>query len=124
MLMLPGSVRIYLAVQPVDCRKSFDGLASAVRSVLGHDPMNGHLFIFFNRRGDQVRLLMWDRNGWCVLSKRLERGTFRIPTPPSAGQTQVELDSAELGLVLDGVDLRGARRRARWSPRSATTSST
>ncbi len=119
MLMLPPSVRIYLAAQPIDCRKSFDGLSTAVRSVLRQDPMNGHIFIFLNRRGDQVRVLVWDRNGFMVVCKRLERGVFRIPREPAPGDDHVELDTAELGLVLEGIDLRGATRRKGWEPRTA-----
>ncbi len=117
MLMLPPCVHIYLAAEPVDCRKSFDGLSSAVRSVLRQDPLSGHIFIFCNRRGDQIRVLVWDRNGYCVLSKRLERGVFRMPRQPANGDQHVELDAAELGLMLEGIDLRGSTRRRGWSPR-------
>lgn len=122
MLMLPPSVRIYLASRPIDCRKSFDGLSLAVRSVLRQDPMSGHIFIFLNRRGDQVRVLVWDRNGFLVLCKRLERGSFHIPREPALGDDHVELDAAELGLVLEGIDLRGATRRKRWEPQTTSLS--
>lgn len=117
MLMLPPSVRIYLATEPVDCRKSFDGLAATTRSVLRQDPLSGHLFVFRNRRGDQLRILVWDRHGFALLCKRLERGVFQLPKAAPVETTHVEVDSAELGLMLDGIDLRGSTRQKRWIPR-------
>lgn len=113
MLMLPPSVRIYLATEPVDCRKSFDGLAAMTRSVLRQDPLSGHLFVFCNKRRDQVRILVWDRNGFALWSKRLERGVFKLPEP-RAGDSHVEVEAGQLGLILEGIDLTGARRRRRW----------
>jgi len=114
MLTLPASVRIYVAAEPVDLRRGFDGLAAATRSLMGADPMSGHVFVFLNRRRDRIKLLVWDRTGWVVLYKRLERGTFRVPTEPELGRRHVEVDAGELGLMLEGLDLRGARRRPRW----------
>jgi transposase len=114
MLTLPASVRIYVAAEPVDLRRGFDGLAAAARSVIGQDPPSGHIFVFLNRRRDRVKLLVWDRTGFLLLYKRLERGTFRIATEPRAGVRHVELDAGELGLMLEGLDLRGARRQRRW----------
>jgi transposase len=113
-LTLPSSVRIYVAAEPVDLRRGFDGLASATRSLIGADPMSGHVFVFLNRRRNRVKLLVWDRTGYWQLYKRLERGTFEIPTEPVAGRRHVEVDAGDLGLMLEGVDLRGARRRKRW----------
>jgi transposase len=112
MLTLPPSVHIYVAAEPTDLRKSFDGLSLRVREVLRHEPLSGHLFVFFNRRRDQVRILFWDRSGFCVLAKRLERGTFRWA--PDKGAVVVVLEAAELALLLEGIDLAGARRRPRW----------
>ena len=114
MLMLPSSVRIFIASEPVDLRRGFDGLAAATRSLIAQDPLNGHVFAFVNRRANRIKLLIWDRTGYLLLYKRLERGTFRIPHAPSAGCRHVEIDSGELGLMLEGLDLRGAHRRARW----------
>lgn len=114
MLTLPASVRIYVAAEGVDLRRGFDGLAAATRSVIREDPLSGHLFVFMNRRRNRVKVLVWDRTGYLLLYKRLERGTFQLPTQPAAGWRHVELDAAELGLMLEGVDLRGARRRERW----------
>jgi hypothetical protein len=76
-LTLPPSVKIYLAAQPVDARKSFDGLAGVVEAEFGLSPLSGHLFVFLNRRAHVAQILFWDRNGFCVVKKRLEAGTFR-----------------------------------------------
>lgn len=114
MLTLPSSVRIYLAAEPVDLRLGFDGLAAATRRLIEQSPMSGHVFVFLNRRRNRVKLLVWDRTGYLLLYKRLERGTFELPTQPELGRRHVEIDAGELGLMLEGLDLRGARRRARW----------
>ena len=116
MLTLPPTVRVYVATAPCDMRKQFDGIAQLVRHGLEQDPRSGHLFCVFNRRGDQVRILFWDRSGYCLLSKRLERGRFQMPWSGAAPGTQVEMEAAELALILEGLDLRGARRRPRWEP--------
>ena len=118
MLTLPASVRIYIAAEAVDLRRGFDGLAAATRSVIGSDPMSGHVFVFVNRRLNRVKLLVWDRTGYLLLYKRLERGTFKIPTEPEVGRRHVEVDAGELGLMLEGLDLRGACRRKRWYRRA------
>jgi transposase len=120
MLTLPASVRIYVAAEPVDLRRGFDGLAAATRNLMG-DPLSGHLFCFLNRRKNRIKLLVWDRTGYLLLYKRLERGTFALPTAPAPGRRHVEVDAGELGLMLEGLDLRGARRRVRWyrSPHQA-----
>ena len=120
MLTLPPAVRIYIGTAPCDLRKQFDGIALLVEQTLRLDPRSGHLFVVFNRRGDQVRILFWDRHGYCLFAKRLERGRFRLPwraatTPPA----HVELEAAELALILEGIDLAGAQRRARWTPAAA-----
>jgi transposase len=114
MLSLPPSVRIFVALEATDMRKSFDGLAGEVRRLIEQDPLSGHLFVFFNRRRTMVKVLYWDRNGFCLVAKRLERGTFRLPTMKESGV--VEMEAMELGLILEGIDLRGARRRPRWAP--------
>jgi len=109
--MLPPSVRIYLASDPADMRCGFDGLMLRVQSVLAADPFSGHLFVFFNRRRDRVKILVWDRSGFCLWYKRLERGRFCLP---ETSGPSVEMEAAELALLLEGIDLRGARRRPRW----------
>lgn len=114
MLTMPASVRIYVAAEAVDLRRGFDGLAAATRSLIGESPLSGHLFVFLNRRKNRIKLLVWDRTGYLLLYKRLERGTFELPTQPDAGRRHVEVDAGELGLMLEGLDLRGARRQDRW----------
>ena len=115
MFTLSAAVRIYVAAAPCDLRRGCDGLSALTRSVIGADPMSGHLFVFLNRRRDRIKLLAWDRTGFVVVYKRLERGTFRLPMAPRAGQQHVDLDAGELLLMLEGLDLRNARRQPRWS---------
>jgi transposase len=116
MLTLSPAVRIYLATGATDLRRSIDGLAALVRERITLDPLSGHLFLFRNRRGDRIKILAWDRGGFWVLYKRLERGTFAWPTDDDV--TRVELRGADLLLLLSGVDLTHTRRR-RWYERVA-----
>lgn len=113
MLSWPPSMRVFLATQPADMRRSFDGLAALVSGFLGQDPLSGHLFVFRNKRGDRVKILYWDRSGYCLWYKRLEEGTFRFPATAGPG---VEVEAAELALLLEGIDLAGAARRKRFVP--------
>jgi len=113
-LTLPSSVRIFVAAEAVDLRRGFDGLAAATRSVIHEEPLSGHLFVFLNRRRNRIKLLVWDRTGYLIVYKRLERGTFQLPTHPTSGARHVEVDAGELALILEGIDLRGAIRRPRW----------
>lgn len=114
MLTLPPTVRVFVTSEPVDLRKGFDGLAGLAREVVKQDPMSGHLFAFINRRRNRAKILLWDRTGFVLIYKRLEKGRFQIPRPPGLGESHVELEAAELTLMLEGIDLRGARRRPRW----------
>lgn len=114
MLTLPACVRIFVAAEPVDLRRGFDGLAAATREVIRQDPLSGHLFVFLNRRNNRVKVLVWDRTGYLLLYKRLERGTFRLATEPAIGQRHVEMDAGDLGMMMEGVDLSQATRRERW----------
>jgi len=116
MLTLPPSVRIYLAPGVTDLRRGVDGLMALTRDRLGLDPLTGHLFLFRNRRGDRLKILVWDRSGFWVLYKRLERGTFTWPAEESA--TPFEMRASELALLLSGVDVSATRRR-RWYERAA-----
>lgn len=122
MLSLPSSVRVFAAVGAQDMRRSFDGLANATRTVLLRDPMSGALFLFFNRRFDLVKVLWWDRGGWCLFAKRLAKGTFPRPPMPDASASAIEIDSTALAMILDGIDLRGVRRRQRFDPARLETS--
>jgi transposase len=112
-LSLPPSVRIFIARDAVDCRKSHDGLHALVRDHFGDDPMSGHLFVFFNRQRDRVKVLVWDRNGYWLFYKRLERGTFRVLT--SAAEKRVEAKRAELMLLLEGIDLEKGKYRPHFA---------
>ncbi len=116
MLSLPPSVRVFVATQPVDGRKGADSLMTVVRDVLAHDPLSGHLYVFFSRRCDRVRIIYWDRNGFAMWSKRLERGRFRPVFSANGRLLASAIEAAELALVLEGIDLAGARRRPRWEP--------
>lgn len=118
MLSLPPTVRVFVALEPTDMRKSFDGLANETRRLTAKDPLSGHLFVFFNRRRTLVKVLYWDRNGYCLVAKRLERGTFHLPQANEHGV--VEVEAAELALILEGIDLHGAKRRTRWMPSHST----
>ena len=118
MLSLPPSVQLYVATQPVDGRKGVDCLMVIVRDVFGHDPFGGHLFVFFSKRCDRVRIVHWDRDGFASWTKRLEKGRFK-PSFSADGQlTAGAIEAAELGLIIQGLDLRGAQRRPRWQPRA------
>jgi len=115
-LSLPPSVRLFVATQPVDGRKGVDSLIALVRSAFHQDPLGGHLFVFFSRRCDRVRIVYWDRNGFAMWTKRLEKGRFH-PMFSSDGQlSSTKMEAAELALILEGLDLEGARRRPRWVP--------
>lgn len=113
MLSFPPSpqVKILVCRQPVDMRKSFDGLASAVIELVDHDPQSGHLFLFFNRRRTMMKALVWESSGYWVLAKRLDRGRYQVFDRAAASEGHFEMTSSELALLLDGIDLRGARRR-------------
>ncbi|HVZ33150.1 MAG TPA: IS66 family insertion sequence element accessory protein TnpB [Polyangiaceae bacterium] len=115
MLTLAPGTKVFLATSPVDGRKGIDGLSALVRSQFGQDPLSGHMFVFFSRRADRVRVLYWDRDGYVLIQKRLELGRYRLPWQRSE-QGHVVVEAAELLLVLEGIDLHGAKRRARWSP--------
>jgi transposase len=107
-------VKIYVAAQPVDARKSFDGLAALIEVEFGLEPLSGHLFVFLNRRGHVAQMIFWDRNGFCIVKKRLESGTFKLVRKAQGAASHVEIDSAELALMLEGIELAGATRRKRY----------
>jgi transposase len=119
MLGLPPSVRIFVATQPVDGRKGLDSLATIIRSVFNHDVFAGHLYVFFSKRCDRVRVMHWDRNGFALWMKRLESGRFRVPLFHDGQLSVSAIEAAELTLILEGIELAGARRRPRWKPHQA-----
>lgn len=112
MLTLPPTVRVFVYLPPADMRRGFDRLAAMVREVIRQDPLSGHLFVFVNRRRDRAKILLWDRTGYWLLYKRLEAGTFKLP---AASEPNIEITSAELSLILEGIDLTQARRQKRYS---------
>ena len=114
MLSIPANVRLYLCATPVDMRKSFDGLHTLVLQVFGVNPLDGHLFLFVNRRRDRLKILWWDRDGLALFYKRLEAGTYQVPTVADDA-LGVEVDATQLALLLSGVDLQSAKRRKRYS---------
>jgi transposase len=128
MLSLPLPVRIFLCTRHADLRKSFDGLAQLVREFLGADPLSGHLFVFRNKRGDRLKLLYWDSDGYAIWYKRLEVGSFALPaanaTRSRLGEHGVSLRPAELAMLLDGVDLEHIKRGKRYQRPAATTANT
>lgn len=114
MLLIPGSVRVFVARDPVDMRKSFEGLANQVKFTLGHDPLSGDVYVFLNRRRTLVKLLVWTRGGFTLVYKRLESGQFAFPERVALGGDSVEVDMRELSMLLEGVDLRTGRIHKRW----------
>ena len=117
-MLSPGpTTRIFVGLDPVDMRGSFDALAGHVRR-LHRDPLDGHLYLFVNRRRRLLKALWFDRTGWALYSKRLERGTFELLAADEA-TGQVEVDPAQLAMILEGIDLR-ARRRLRYRRRRAS----
>jgi transposase len=109
MLSLGAGVRIFVAIEPVDMRGSFDALAGAVRR-LGLEPTDGHLYLFFNRRRRLCKMIWFDGSGLCLFSKRLEAGTFELPQV-AEGINRVAVDQATLASLLEGIDLNARRRR-------------
>lgn len=108
--MIPASVRIFVCTEPQDMRRAFDGLALATRQVLGEDPQSGALFLFVNKRVNRVKVLWWDRNGYCLLYKRLHRAKFVLPAGGRDGPS-VRIDGQQLAMILAGVEKSTKRSR-------------
>lgn len=120
MLTFPSSIRIYVALEPVDMRRSHHGLAAIVEHELHLDPMSGHLVFFTNKRRNLAKILFFDRSGLAILFKRLEQGTFELPEV-AAGTHRLEIDPAKLAMILEGIELKSAKRRLRYpGPRPPT----
>lgn len=113
MLTVPPTVRVFVATEPADLRRSLDGLSALVREGMRGNPLSGNLFVFHNRRRNRSKVLYWDRSGMCVWYKRLEKGRFRFP---SSAEASLEVEWSELQLLLEGIDLAGAKRRKRFTP--------
>jgi transposase len=118
-MFLPSSVRIYMSDRPIDMRKGFDGLISIVRTSWQKDVFSGHLFIFLGSQGDRAKILYWEHGGFVLYSKRLERGRFKSPLVRT-GQSVIELDPAELFMLLDGIDIAKVKRKEHWHPKKVS----
>jgi len=114
MFTLPSSVQVFICLQPTDLRKSFDSLSALVSGVVSQDPLSGHLFVFLNRTRNRIKVLFWDRSGYCLYYKRLESGTFVIPQNYDTGASAA-ISVTELMLILEGIDLSNSRQRKRYS---------
>ena len=108
-----SDVRIFLCLNPIKMQFSFDTLMSLAQGTFNQDPLSGHLFLFFNRKRDRIKILFWDADGFCIWYKRLEVGAFQLPVA-TEGDQGVELDCRQLNQLLGGLDLRNGRRRRRY----------
>lgn len=115
MVNFPAGVRLFVALDPVDMRKGFNALAAIVQHQLQLDPLGGDIVLFVNKRGNLMKLLFFDRTGWAYLYKRLERGTFQLPDVQQHGKLQI--DPGQLAMILEGIDLKSAKRRKRYQPK-------
>ena len=117
------ATRIWLAVEATDMRCGFDRLAERVKTVIGQEPLSGHYFLFRSRRGDRLKILVWDRDGFVLWYKRLESGVFKLPRV-DAGARSVELRASELAMVLDGIDVSKLKRVPRYERGTETNRDT
>jgi len=115
--------RIWLAVEATDMRCGFDRLAERVKAVIGQEPLSGHYFLFRSRRGDRLKILVWDRDGFVLWYKRLETGVFKLPRV-DAGARSAELRASELAMVLDGIDVSKLKRMPRYARGTGTSQDT
>ena len=111
MLSFAGSLRVFVAVEPCDLRKSFDGLYALASEHLGEDPRSGAIFVFCNRRRNRLKILYFDGSGLWVMAKRLEEGTFSWPSPSKTGQVKLKLAPEAFAMLTDGIDMRDGCRR-------------
>jgi len=116
MLNLTPSVRIFVCTKPVDMRRSFDGLFELVQSLVHQDPFSGHLFLFRSQRGNFIKALWWDLDGWAIFAKRLEVGTFKFPDVRfvDGKYEPVEIERSELMMLLEGIDSNSVKRLKRY----------
>lgn len=115
MFQISGPMKIFVALEPVDLRRGFEGLSALVQQTLQQDPLSGHLFLFRNRRRDRLKILFWDGDGYALFYKRLARGTFEFPAPQDPQSPSIEIRGSELSMLLDGIELQGRRRRPRYT---------
>ena len=105
-----SDMRICVCTSPIRMNLSFDCLMGLAHEVFEQDPLSGHLFVFFNRQRDRIKILYWDADGFCIWYKRLERGTFQLPVP-TEGEQGIELTCTQFHRLLEGLDLKNGRRR-------------
>lgn len=117
MLSLPPGIQVFMAVGAVDMRKSFNGLSAAVETVFERNVLDGHLFLFLNRKRDRIKIMWWDRDGLAIFAKRLERGNYEMPRHEE-GAKGLQLDATQLGLLLSGVQLDAPKRRRYARPQA------
>jgi len=113
MISIASSTRIFVATSPTDMRKGFDGLQGLVSNALGQDPLSGHLFLFVNRRRDKLKVLYWDGDGLAIWYRRLEQGTFQMPTIRS-DKNAAEINREDLIMLIRGLDYENVHRRKRF----------
>jgi transposase len=118
-LSLGGSHRVFLCRSAVDFRKAHDGLCAIIRDQFGDDPFTGDIFAFFNRAKDRIKLIHWDSNGFWLLYKRLEEGTFPFAV---SGEGRIEIERAQLAMILEGIEWKNAKKSSRFSSSFAITS--
>ena len=119
MIGLTTSMRIFVCTQPADMRRSFDGLSGMAENLMKEDPLSGALFVFRNRNRDRVKILYWDKDGLAIWYKRLEKGTFQLPTDMTNKDdrpVRAEISTEELSMLLGGIDLANVKRRKRYQP--------
>lgn len=101
--MIPAGVQVFVAMESVDLRCGFERLAAIARDRIGYDARSGALFVFIGRRGATAKVLFFDGTGMCIVHKRLDRGTFRVPAPPTDGATHLEIDESAFEALFDGL---------------------
>jgi transposase len=109
-----SQLRIFLCTEPTDMRRSFNTLGSLIRKSLMLDPLSGHLYVFRNQRGDRLKVLYWDNDGFAIWYKQLQRGTFQFPDVKNITAAGVEIDHSTLRMILDGIDLSTIKRNERF----------
>ena len=119
MLSVSSGVKIFLYNGVADLRRGFDGLAAIVEDAMGENPLSGSLYIFLNRRGNRIKALYWDNDGYAIWYKRLERGRFEMPKAEGFEGTRLEITASQLSLILEGIELASVRRRRRFQLRPA-----
>ncbi len=111
---ISNQLRVFLCTEPADMRKNINGLSGLVRKSMTLDPLSGHLFVFRNQRGDRLKVLYFDNDGFAIWYKMLQRGTFRFPDLTNYSSAGLEIDHSTLRLILDGIDLSTIRRQQRY----------